>query len=233
MSVPGSSRARWPGAAALSCAVLVSGCGSTVAGHPVAGEATTVQAHVVSGLDGLLPGDDQFPARYSVVRLPPEAAAQAAGDLIGITRGATVYPPGCRPLEQSFGPDQTAVAVGTDDGTRATVTVELTRSRLPLPVLRDQLERCTEIRVNQAGALTTVATRLDPAPGLPGDAIALRRNVIPDLGGVGRNRSMRTLLGQVGDVRITVTYLTFGVFEPDIAALDQLYGTTVRQVQNG
>ncbi len=215
--------------------LLLTGCGATVPGHPVAGEAKTVQAHVAAGLEDLLPTQAQFPARYSVVVLPPEAAAQAAGDLAGIAHGAVVHPTGCEPPEQRFGPDQTAIAIGTDGEARATVTVQLARTRQPLSALREQLTRCGEIRVNQGGAITTVATQLDPAPPIDADdSIALRRTVIPDLGGVGLTQSMQTLLGQVGDVRITVTYMTFEASsKADTAALDQLFTTTVQQVQRG
>ncbi|MBP2190407.1 sensor domain-containing protein [Nocardia goodfellowii] len=234
MSVPESSRTGWFGAASVGCALVLTACGDTVAGHPVAGEATTVQTQVAAGLEDLLPTQEQFPAGYSVVVLPPEAAAQAAGDLTGIARGATVTPTGCEPPEQRFGPDQTAVAVGTDGDARATVTVELARTRQALSALREQLSGCSRIRVSQGGAITTVATHLDPAPPVDADdSIALRRTVIPDLGGLGSNQSMRTLLGQIGDVRITVTYMTFGASKPDTAALDQLFTTTVRQVRKG
>ncbi|MEV6276155.1 sensor domain-containing protein [Nocardia sp. NPDC051832] len=233
MSVPESSRAGWLGAAAAGC-VLLTGCGATVAGHPVAGEAATVQAHVAAGLEDLLPTQAQFPARYSVVVLPPEAAAQAAGDLTGIARGAAVHPAGCAPPEQRFGPDQTAIAVGTDGDARATVTVQLARTSQQLSALREQVARCGEIRVNQGGAITTVATQLDPAPPVAADdSIALRRTVIPDIGGVGLTQSMQTLVGQVGDVRITVTHMTFGASKPDTAALDEVFTTTVHQVQQG
>lgn len=212
--------------------MVLSGCGATISGHPVAGEAATVQAHVAIGLEELLPEQALFPAGYVVVVLPPEAAAQAAGDLNGIARGSAVYPDGCAPPEQRFGPDQTAIAVGTDDEARATITVELARTRQQLSALREQLAGCTELRVNQAGAITTVATQLDPAPPVDADdSIALRRTVIPDLGGAKLTQSMQTLLGQVGDVRITVTYMTFGAPKPDTAALNELFTATVLRVR--
>ncbi|MFC9896341.1 sensor domain-containing protein [Nocardia sp. NPDC127579] len=231
MNVPGSARARWLGAAALSASLVLTGCGATLAGHPVAGEAATVQAYVATGLNELLPAQAQFPEGYSVVVLPPEAAAQAAGDLNGITRGALVHPGDCAPPEQRFGPDQTAIAVGTEDRSRTTITVELARTGQPLSALREQLARCAEIHVGQAGAITTVVTRLEAAPPVGDDSIGLRRTVIPDLGGARLNQSMQTLLGQVGDVRITVTYMTFGVPDPDRAALERLFTATVERVR--
>ncbi|MEV0343554.1 sensor domain-containing protein [Nocardia sp. NPDC050713] len=233
MTVPDSTgRTRALGAcAAAVCALLLTGCGSTVTGQPVAARPSTVR-HIAAGLTTLLPEPAQFPARYPAVVLPPEAAAQAAGDLNGVIRGATVRPEGCAPDEQQFGPDHTAIAVGSDETSRATLTVELTRTRQPLSTLREQVLRCGEMRVARAGATTTVSTELDPPPPLDADdTLALRRTVAPDVGGPGLTQTMRTLVGQVGDVRIAVTYMTFSDAPPDTAALDELFTTAVRKVR--
>ncbi|WP_245673702.1 DUF5642 family protein [Nocardia lijiangensis] len=217
--------------ALAACTLLLAGCGSTVTGHPVSVQQTTVR-HVSAVLNTLLPDPAQFPARYPAVVLPPEAAAQAAGDLNGVTRGATVRPDGCAPSEQQFGPDHTAIAVGTDEASRATLTVELTRTRQQLSTLREQVRRCGEIRVTRAGATTTVSTELDPPPPIDADdTLALRRTVAPDVGGPGLTQTMRTLIGQVGDVRIAVTYMTFSDAAPDTTALDELFTTSVRKVR--
>ncbi|WP_431970861.1 DUF5642 family protein [Nocardia sp. bgisy134] len=217
--------------APVVCALVLAGCGSTVAGSPVAVGPTTVR-HIGAELTTMLPDPAQFPASYPAVVLPPEAAAQAAGDLNGVTRGATVRPDGCAPTEQQFGPDHTAIAVGTDEVSRGTLTVELTRTRQPLSTLRDQVRRCGEVRVSRAGATTTVSTELTPAPPIDADdTLALRRTVAPDVGGPGLTQNMRTLIGQVGDVRIAVTYMTFSEAVADSAALDELFTTSVRKVR--
>ncbi len=217
--------------ASAVCALTLAGCGSLVGGSPVAAHQTTVR-HIEAGLTTLLPGPAQFPGRYPAVVLPPEAAAQAAGDLNGVTRGATVRPDGCAPAEQQFGPDHTAIAVGADEVSRATLTVELTRTRQPLSTLREQVRRCGQVRVSRAGATTTVSTELVPAPLIDADDIlALRRTVAPDVGGPGLTQHMRTLIGQLGDVRIAVTYMTFGEEPADSAALDELFTTSVRKVR--
>ncbi|MFF0529897.1 sensor domain-containing protein [Nocardia amikacinitolerans] len=234
MTVPDSwGRTRALGACVVAvCVLLLTGCGSTVTGQPVAARPSTVR-HIDAALTTLLPEPAQFPARYPAVVLPPEAAAQAAGDLNGVTRGATVRPDGCAPAEQQFGPDHTAIAVGTDEVSRATLTVELTRTRQPLSTLREQVLRCGEVRVvARAGATTTVSTELDPPPPLDADdTLALRRTVAPDVGGPGLTQTMRTLIGQVGDVRISVTYMTFSDAPPDTTALDELFTASVRKVR--
>ncbi|MEV0292702.1 sensor domain-containing protein [Nocardia sp. NPDC050710] len=215
-------------------AVLLAGCGGAVTGRPVAAEQTVVSRHIDAQLGSLLPDPSQFPGKYPAVVLPAEAAAQAAGDLNGIARGATVQPDGCVPPQQSFGPDQTAIVVGTDNDTRATMTVELTRTRQPLSALRTQLKRCGELRVNRAGATTTVRTELQaPPPVEADDTLALRRTVAPDSGGAGLTQSMQTLTGQVGDVRITVTYMIFSDGQADTASLDELFTTAVQKVRKG
>ncbi|WP_406279845.1 sensor domain-containing protein [Nocardia sp. NBC_00881] len=232
MTVANSTRT-WLGCVLpVAWAALLAGCGSTMSGHPVALSPTAVTRHVSAELPMLLPDPVQFPAPYAAVVLPPEAAAQAAGDLDGTGRGASAQPSGCVAPEQKFGPDQTAIAVGTDNDTRATMTVELTRTDEPLASLRARLTRCGSVRVSRAGAVSTVTTELDPPPPVDADdALALRRTVASEVGGARLTQSMRTLIGQVGDVRISVTYMSFAGEKPDTSALDELFTAAVRKVR--
>ncbi|MEU7138676.1 sensor domain-containing protein [Nocardia sp. NPDC046473] len=221
-------------AVSAACVVLLAGCASTVDGHPVAGEQTVVTRHVGGALSALLVPPAQFPGRYPAVVLPAEAAAQAARDLTGVGRNARVQPENCVPPPQQFGADKTAIAVGTDDASRATITVELTRTEQPLAVLRNQLKQCGSVRVSKGTVMTTVTTELEAAPPIDADdTLAMRRTVTPDVGGAGLTQSMRTLAGQVGDVRITVTYMSFSDAEPDMTAVDELFTTAVQRVEKG
>ncbi|MFE6858478.1 sensor domain-containing protein [Nocardia sp. NPDC057668] len=211
--------------------LLVVACGTTVSGQPIAakGPATAVRAD--SDLTRLLPEASKFPGRYEVVELPPGAADQAAHDLDGILPGANVEPGACVPPVPAAGP---AVAVGTDDATRATLTVELIRIDQPLSKLRDQLQRCGTVTVGYAGTTATVTTELDPPPPLDADdTLALRRTVRSENGSSGLTRSMQTLLGQVGQVRINVTHMSYGEAEPDAEALDSLFTAAVSKVRKG
>ncbi|MBH0775138.1 DUF5642 family protein [Nocardia sp. NEAU-351] len=211
---------------------LAAGCSGIVAGHPIAAEPTTVNRRIPGDLNALLPDPTRFPAGYQAVVLPPEAAAQAAEDLTGVARGATVLPARCTPPQQGNGPDRTAIAVGTDNDTRATLTVELTRTDRPLGELRAQLRGCGEIRVSKSGLVTTVGTELFDAPPVDADdTLGLTRTVRPDAGGTGTVRTMLTLVGQISDVRITVTYMSFGDARPDAEALDELFAVAAREVR--
>ncbi len=216
------------------CAVLLAGCGSTVPGRPVASAPIAVTRHVGAELPTLLPDPNQFPPPYTAVVLPQEAVAQAAGDLDGMGRGANVQPGRCVPPSQDFGPDRTAMVVGTDDATRATLTVELTRTGEPLAAVRARLEQCGSVRVNRAGAATTVTSEpASPPPVAADDTLSLRRTVRPESGGARLTQSMRTHVAQLGDVRISVTYMSFAESEPDTAALDELFAVAVRKVREG
>ncbi|MFD6390261.1 sensor domain-containing protein [Nocardia sp. NPDC060259] len=220
----------------LACAAAVSvvalaGCGQSVSGTPVAESASAVR-HVDGPLPELLPAPQQFPARYPAVVLPPQAAAAAAGDLDGVGAGATVSPVTCTPPEPEAGAEPAAVMVGSDDASRATLTVELSRTAEQLARLRDRLGGCEQIRVGRAGAESTVTTVLDETvQGGADDAVSLRRTVIPDVGGTGLTQTMQTSIGQIGDVRITVTSMVFGTGRPDGVAVEEMFATAVRGVR--
>ncbi|MBC7302023.1 MAG: sensor domain-containing protein [Nocardia sp.] len=218
----------WLGVAAAS--LVLAGCGNSVSGTPVAESAVAVR-QVEGALADLLPAPSRFPARYPAVVLPPQAATAAAGDLDGVGAGATVRPAQCAPTDTEPGGEPAAVAVGSDDASRATLTVELARSAEPVSRLRERLSGCGQIQVSRAGAGSTVTTALDQiTPGGADDAIALRRTVVPDVGGAGLTQTMQTSIGQIGDVRITVTSMTFGAGQPDTAAVDEMFATTVASV---
>ncbi|MFC6012618.1 sensor domain-containing protein [Nocardia lasii] len=221
---------RWsPVLVALVCAAT--GCAQSVSGTPVAESAVSVQ-RIASPLAELLPDPARFPARYPAVVLPAQAAAAAAGDLDGVGIGDAVDPAACTPPDVAPGTEPAAVAVGTDDASRATLTVEVARNVELLSRLRDQLHRCERITVSRAGASSTVTTVLDPtAPPGAQEAIALRRTVVPAVGGAGLTRTMQTSIGRVGDVRITVTSMIFGAGQPDTAAVDEMFATTVDSVR--
>ncbi|MEU4705663.1 sensor domain-containing protein [Nocardia salmonicida] len=219
----------WLGLATVAFALT--GCAQSVSGTPVAESAVSVR-QVDGALAELLPSPSTFPARYPAVVLPAQAAAAAAGDLDGVGAGASVSPAQCAPPEPEPGGEPAAVAVGSDDASRATLTVELSRIAEPVARLRDRLRECGQIQVRRAGAGSTVTTVLDQAvPAGTDDAIALRRTMVPEVGGAGLTQTMQTSIGQIGDVRITVTSMTFGAGQPDTAAVDEMFATTVASVR--
>ncbi|MBF6329671.1 DUF5642 family protein [Nocardia transvalensis] len=219
------------GFVAMGC---VAACGSTISGHPGPDRQTTVSRHVGTPLPRLLPGQGQFPRGYTTVVLSSDQARRAAGDIVGVQAGAQVDPADCAPPPQQFDADRTAVVVGTDDDTRATITVELTRTDQPLARLRDQLRRCGTVHARRGPVTNTVVTELDPPPPVNADdTLALHRKVTGQHGGPGLDRSLRTLLAQIGDVRINATYMGFGDGRPDTAGLDQVFTATVGDVRKG
>ncbi|MFC9996813.1 sensor domain-containing protein [Nocardia sp. NPDC127526] len=214
----------------LGC--LLAACGTTISGQPVAsrGPAATTP-YVDGGLARLLPDSSQFPSGYPAVVLPNDIASQAASDLDGILPGAQVEPGACIPLAPTAGP---VVSVGTDDDTRATLTVELVRTDQPLSKLRDQLQRCGTVRAGLGGTTATITTELDPPPPLDADdTLALRRTVSSESGGAGLTRKMQSLVGQIGDVRINVTYMSYSDGRADAEALDSLFTTALSKVRKG
>ncbi|MEV6060685.1 sensor domain-containing protein [Nocardia asteroides] len=216
---------------AAAITALASGCGDSISGTPVAQSALAVR-HVDGVLAEMLPDPQQFPPRYPAVVLPPQAAAAAAGDLDGVGAGATVSPARCAPPEPEPTGEPPAVAVGNDDANRATLTVELSRTTEQPARLRDRLAGCEQIRVARVGAEATVSTVLDQAvPAGADDAVSLRRTVVPDVGGPGLTQTMQTSIGQIGDVRITVTSMTFGAGTPDKVAVDEMFAVAVRRVR--
>ncbi|WP_062998550.1 DUF5642 family protein [Nocardia mikamii] len=216
------------GYAALSC--LLAACGSTVSGHPTAMRQSVVTRHIDGDLTAMLPGQDRFPAGYTTVVASGDRAAAAAADLTAIPPGAQIDPPGCAPAP----PDPTGIAatVGTDDRTRATITVVLSRTNEPLSSLGDQLSRCPTVHARHAAIDRTISTRLLPPPPVDADeTLAFGRTVTGAPPGTSADPALRTLLGQVGDIRIETTAMTFGAAAPDTTGLDQVFTASVAKVR--
>ncbi|PPJ23485.1 hypothetical protein C5E45_28710 [Nocardia nova] len=235
MSVPDPSASRrrrgfgrTVGYAALSC--LLSACGSTVSGHPTAMHQSAVTRHVDGDLTAMLPGQDRFPAGYTTVVASGDRAAAAAADLSAIPPGARIDPPDCAP--DPLDPGRIAVVVGTDDRTRATITVVLSRTNEPLSRLGDQLSRCATVHARHAAIDRTITTRLLPPPPVDADdTVAFGRTVTGSPPGSSADPALRTLFAQVGDIRIETTAMTFGADAPDTTGLDQVFTAAVAKVR--
>lgn len=233
-------------AAAGACGVVLSSCTTTVSGTAIPakpGETVgSALARVKTPLAQLLPDPSRFPPPYDAMVLPPEAVAQAARDLTGVGSGATVNPPRCVPPTPKFGPDTIAMVVGTDDATRTTLTVELTRVTIPLTVRRDQLTECAKATVTDHGAVSSLTSSLQPPPPVDADdAIAVDQTLESHSVGKVQRESLTSLLAQVGDVRVQVTEMVFngpsrnmiGGGDDFSAALNTLFTDTVLRVRSG
>lgn len=217
------------GLAAASLALA--GCSSTVAGvaapAPETGDSATIDASLGSML--LTPTD--FPAPYEAIVLPSQAVAQAAADLSGIPAGAKVDPAGCKPPNQDYSADGTAMIVGTDNANRATISVELMRTETPLSVREKEIGNCLEVTTTKNGATATVKTAIVPAPPLNADdTLALRQTVTSGAGDETVTQSTLSLIAQVRDVRVSATFMSFGAGVPDSATLDQVFTEAVARV---
>lgn len=205
----------------------------------------TPLTHVKTPLAQLLPSPTDFPPAYDATVPPGSGVAEAAGDIVGVGVGSTVDPAGCAPAAQRFGPDQTALIVGTDDATNATITVELYRVDTPLTTRRDQITRCPDATVTTFGARADLSTRLQPPPSSvdADDVLAVDQTLQSHGAGQNQQRNLTTLLAQIGDVRVQATAMSFGGPSPNIigggdsddpsSALNSLFTATVARVRHG
>ncbi|QXQ15182.1 sensor domain-containing protein [Skermania piniformis] len=214
--------------AALSGSGLLTACSAAVSGAPVP-VGGTVSGHVATQLSTLLPDPATFPPTYQAIPLTGPALSAAAADLTGVPSGARVRPAGCAPSAPPAAADSTAMMVGTDSGARATVTVELTRTRQSFAEVRDELDRCGELAVSRNGADSTV--RSDVLSSAGDDSIDVARTVESHGAHVDLRQSMTARMGQAADVRVTVTYMTFGTTAPDLAAVSELFDATLARVR--
>ncbi|WP_240794718.1 sensor domain-containing protein [Rhodococcus zopfii] len=236
-------RARSAVVSALPALLLVTACATAVPGTAVP------QGSAVSGLAAtapvvpptrplaelLLPAED-FPEPYAAIVLPPQAVAQAAPDLTGIPVGAKVSPAGCLPPVQDYGPDGTAMVVGTDNDRRATISVELVAGAAALDDLRAYLTDCAHVESSYRGATATVTTVPEPAPPSPVPGVGtleLSRTVRSGRGTDAITQSMRTRIAQIGDLRLLVTYMSFGDGEPDLDNLGLVYDSALARILAG
>ncbi|RDI31549.1 PknH-like protein [Rhodococcus sp. AG1013] len=214
----------------LGSAVLLTGCSEAVTGTPLSDESVAADARP---LGDLLLDPAAFPPQYPAVVLPPQAVSQAAPDLTGIAPGAKVEPAGCKPPVQDYGPDGTAMVVGTDNANRSTITIELIRVATPLAELGAQLSECPEVTATRNGVDSFVRTTPTPPPPIDADdTLALRRSVSSGRGDQAVTQSMLTLIAQLDDVRVQATFMSFGA-DADTAALDELFTAAVLKVHAG
>lgn len=196
---------------------------------------STTGSAAESALSALTIDPAVFPPAYQAVVLPPQAVAQAAQDLEGVAAGASVEPAGCKPEQPSADPDSSSLVVGTDPVKRATVSVELVRVPDSLDALEGQIEECGTVRTTAGGVTAEVVSELVPPPPIGADdTLAVRRTVSSGGGSTDAvTQSMLSLVGQVDDVRVTATYMSFDDSEPDTATLDLVFREAVQKVKNG
>jgi len=209
------------GTFAVGCSSGIDGAAHAVDGRP-AGPRT---------LGEMLVEPSVFPPRYPAVVLPPQAVSQAAPDLTGIAPGARVDPAGCKPPTQDYGPDGTAMVVGTDNENRSTITIELVRVDTALSEFGAQIVDCPEVTATRNGVDAVVRTTLTPPPRLDVDeTLALQRTVMSGPAEQAVTQSMVTLIAQIDGVRVQATAMSFGdITDPEL--LGTLFASAVEKVR--
>ena len=218
---------------ALAVAVaLLAGCTRVILGtvHPVAPRAESAPIPVAD----LLIEPRQFPARHPAVVLDVTAVYRALQDVDGIAAASVVTPPQCTPPPRA--PLDTAAMRGIDSQDASSFIVTVTRPASPLRDRTEQLTRCpsfTAVRGRDASAVTVTVL---PAPPVDADATyAVDQTVTAESSG--SMRRTLTLAAQIGDVRVSATWLHEGTKEstpdvaPDTQALDTLFNDAVLKVR--
>ena len=223
------------GCALLTVAALVGGCARAVNGNPQSAESETSPAKPIPLAD-LLIEPTRFPARYPAAVLDPKDVGLVLHEIAGVPVGSVVTPPQCAPPPVSV--PNSAAAQGTDPDSGASLIVTVTR---PVPSLRprvDQLAECSSFSSAVGGDTAQVAevtVDLPPAPPVDADdsyAVDQTVTVTSQTPELGDSRTL-TLVGLVGDVRVTASWHQRGTSEtaPDSQVLDTLFTDAVLKVR--
>lgn len=211
-------------------ALVVSGCSSTVNGKAMPSAATAT--HVTGDLSGLLLATSSFPSPYEAVKLPGPAVSQALGDLVGDTADATVSPSDCAQDLIDLDTADAAIVVGTDNSTRSTISVALTRTTGSLADQKARFERCPDVTSTENGTITKIHVALTPAAPIDADeSLAFKRTVTSGSGSKPLTQTSVQLWAQVGDVVVMAAHISFSNAKPDAAALDELFTAQVLRIQ--
>jgi len=220
-------------ACALVVAVaLVGGCTRVLAGaaHPVT---PTAEPKPVP-LPDLLIEPDRFPAGYPAVVLDGTAVYRALQDVDGVPAGSVVTPPECVPLP--LAPQQTAAVQGMDSENATSLLVTVTRPAPPLRARAEQLTACPSVSAVRGEDISAVTATMLPAPPVDADdTYAVDQTVTAESTGL-MSRTL-TLAAQIGDIRVSATWLHDGTAEtntdidPDTHALDNLFTDAVLNVR--
>jgi hypothetical protein len=216
------------GCVLLVAAALLAGCTRVIVGtmHPArpGGE----EAAPIPVAD-LLIEPEHFPQRYPAAVLDGTAVDWVLQDVDGVPDGSVVTPPECAPPPA---PNDTAAAQGIDGQDASSLIVAVTRPAPPLRARADQLAACPSFTsVRGPDTYSVAVTLLAPPPVDADDTYAVDQTVTKQPSG--EIRRTLTLAAQVGDARLTATWLDTGTQEtaPDTQSLDTLFTDAVLKVR--
>jgi len=233
-----STRSRCLGGCALAImVVLLVGCTRVILGtvHPVAPDAEPAPIRVADLL--IEPG--QFPARYPAVVLDATAVYRALQDVDAVAAASVVNPTRCAPPPRA--PQDTAAVQGIDSQDASSLIVTVTRPGAPLRARAEQLTACPSFTAVRGHDTSAVTVTVLPAPPVDAeDSYAVDQTVTAEPSG--SMRRTLTLAAQIGDVRVSATWLHDGTPEttlditpdtqaPDTQALDTLFTDAVLKVR--
>jgi hypothetical protein len=217
-------------ATTAAIALLVGGCS-----EGVVGAARPVPQVVPANVQTVLLDSSQFPNAYPAVVLPPHIAAQAAADMSGLPDAAeNIVPADCKPEPPPSTQGSLAVAVGTNESDRSTLTLIVENvGNSSLEKLRGYVTRCTDITAKNRAAEISVHTELVPSPAdLKAPSFVWRRVVRSGSALASLHQTMVTMVGQVGAIRVLVTYLTFGDPKPDLDAMTAVLNSQLSKIKH-
>jgi hypothetical protein len=213
------------GCALLVVAALLPGCTRVIVGTVQPGADDHAPVPVVD----LLIEPERFPARYPAAVIDETAVSRVLQDIDGVPGGSVVTPPQCAPAP--LAPHHTAAAQGIDSDDASSLIVAVTSPAPPLHTRVEQLTECPSFTAVRGADTTSLTATLLPAPPVDAeDSYAVDQTVTLPSGAM---RRMLTLVAQVGEVRLSATWLYDGDpgVAPDTQALDTLFTDAVLKVR--
>jgi len=216
------------GCALVAATALLAACSRVVAGVPQPLREAAGKGPPVPVAD-LLIDPSRFPAQYQAAVVDDTEVYRALQDIDGVVAGSVVTPRDCAPPEPGLA--DSAAVEGIDSATAGRLIVVVSR---PAPMLSsrvDELRSCPSFTARRGEDTSTVTATLMPAPPVDADdTYAVDQTVTTP----GSERRMLTLAAQIGDTRISATWLQEpAVDDPDTASLDTLFSDAVVNVRRG
>jgi hypothetical protein len=215
------------GCALAMVVTLLAGCTRVILGtvQPLTPGAAPARIRVADLL--IEPG--RFPAGYPAAVLDATAVNRALQAIDGVAAASVVTPPQCAPAPRAA--QDTAAVRGVDSQDVSSLIVAVTRPATPLRDRAEQLRACPSFTAVHGQDTSAVTVTVLPAPPVDADdSYAVDQTVTGEPSEP--TRRTLTLAAQIGDVRVSATWLHEGADTtpdpgPDNQALDTLFTDAV------
>jgi hypothetical protein len=219
------------GCALAMMVILLPGCTRVILGTVQALTPGAAPARI--RVSDLLIEPGRFPAGYPAVVLDGTAVYRALQAIDGVAAASVVKPLQCAPPRA---PQDTAAVQGIDSRDASSLIVAVTRPATPLRDRAEQLTACLSFTAVHGQDTSAVTVTVLPAPPVDADdSYAVDQTVTGEPSGP--TRRTLTLAAQIGDVRVSATWLHDGAPDtnrdaaPDNQALDALFTDAVLKVR--